>query len=161
MANRPDYSPDVPLTAKEIAEVRLRYAQLSRPGLRDVYTKALQRCRLDARGRAPHSVHIQVLVQAWKASQFVVLPCWGSADPGHLDRPCAFGVDDPDRGLVDMTPPSGFLRATEAESSSWHPYRFLPHEGTNEEYLLNAGPIALARLDHRIWPPNHAHAYRM
>jgi hypothetical protein len=61
------YSPDVPLTAKEIAEVRLRYAQLSRPGLRDAYTEALERCRLDARGRAPQSVHIQVLVQAWKA----------------------------------------------------------------------------------------------
>ena len=48
MANQPDYSPDVPLTAKEVAEVRLRYAQLSRPGLRDAYTEALERCRLDA-----------------------------------------------------------------------------------------------------------------
>jgi hypothetical protein len=35
MANRPDYSPDVPLTAKEVAEVWLRYAQLNRPGLRE------------------------------------------------------------------------------------------------------------------------------
>jgi hypothetical protein len=35
MVNRPDYSPDVPLTAKELAEVRVRYAQLSRPWLRD------------------------------------------------------------------------------------------------------------------------------
>jgi hypothetical protein len=67
MADQPDYSPDVPLTAKEVAEVRLRYAQLSRPGLRDAYMEALERCCLDARGRAPHSVHIQVLVQAWKA----------------------------------------------------------------------------------------------
>jgi len=55
MANRPDYSPDVPLTAKEVAEVRLRYAQLSRPGLRDAYTEALERCRLDGRGRALHA----------------------------------------------------------------------------------------------------------
>jgi hypothetical protein len=37
MANRPDYSPDVPLTTKELAEVRLRYAQLSRPGCVSLY----------------------------------------------------------------------------------------------------------------------------
>jgi hypothetical protein len=67
MANRPDFSPDVPLTAQELADVRQRYARLSIPSLKDAYMEALERCKLDHKGRAPSSVHIQVLVQAWKA----------------------------------------------------------------------------------------------
>ena len=67
MTGRPDFSPDKPLSAEELAEVRRRYAQLSTPSLQTTYSEAWERCKLDKRGRAPHSVHIQVLVQAWKA----------------------------------------------------------------------------------------------
>ena len=67
MAERPDYSPDVPLTAVQLGELRHRYAMLSTPGLQMAYAEALERCKLDRRGRPPQSVHIQVLVQAWKA----------------------------------------------------------------------------------------------
>ena len=67
MARRPEHSPDVPLTAQELTEVRHRYARLSDPGLREAYREAFERCQLDGRGRAPSAVHIQVLVQAWKA----------------------------------------------------------------------------------------------
>jgi len=67
MANSPDVSPDVPLTAQELADVRRRYSRLSIPGLQEAYGEAMERCKLDQRGRAPQSIHIQVLVQAWKA----------------------------------------------------------------------------------------------
>jgi len=66
MAERPDFGPDKPLTLTQLAEVRQRYAQLSTPGLKTAYAEALDRCKLDKRGRPPQSVHIQVLVQAWK-----------------------------------------------------------------------------------------------
>jgi len=66
VAERPDFSPDKPLSTAELAELRQRYAQLSTPGLQTAYTEALERCKLDNRGRPPKSVHIQVLVQAWK-----------------------------------------------------------------------------------------------
>jgi len=66
MPKRPDFSPDNPLTEIQLAEVRQRYAQLSTPSLQTAYAEALERCKLDKRGRAPQSVHIQVLVQAWK-----------------------------------------------------------------------------------------------
>jgi hypothetical protein len=66
MVARPDFSPDVPLTPQQLAELRLRYARLSTSGLQTAYAEALERCKLDKRGRPPQSVHIQVLVQAWK-----------------------------------------------------------------------------------------------
>jgi hypothetical protein len=47
--------------------VRRRYTMLSTPGLQQAYREALEQCKLDNRGRAPLSVYIQVLVQAWKA----------------------------------------------------------------------------------------------
>jgi len=39
----------------------------SRATLQDVYTDALERCKLDAKGRPPRADQIQVLVTAWKA----------------------------------------------------------------------------------------------
>jgi hypothetical protein len=66
MANRPDFSPDEILTAEQLFQVRSNFAKLSVPSLQQAYSEALERCRLDRRGRAPQSVHIQVFVQAWK-----------------------------------------------------------------------------------------------
>jgi len=66
MAERPDSSPDLPLTPVELTELRQRYTQLSTPSLQTAYAEALDRCKLDQRGRPPNSIHIQVLVQAWR-----------------------------------------------------------------------------------------------
>ena len=66
MANRPDFSPDQVLSAEQLAEVRQNFARLSVPSLQTAYAEALERCRLDRRGRPPASIHIQVLVQAWR-----------------------------------------------------------------------------------------------
>jgi hypothetical protein len=57
MANRPDFSPDQVLSPEQLQEVR---------SLQTAYAEALERCKLDRRGRAPASIHIQVLVQAWR-----------------------------------------------------------------------------------------------
>ena len=67
MAERPDFTPEQKLSADDLVELRERYARLSLPSLQQAYSEALERCKLDRRGRAPASVHIQVLVQAWKA----------------------------------------------------------------------------------------------
>lgn len=67
MANMPDFSPDQVLSAQQLAEVRQGFSKLSLPSLQQAYSEALERCKLDRRGRAPNSVHIQILVQAWKA----------------------------------------------------------------------------------------------
>lgn len=66
MARRPDFSPDQVLSAEQLGEVRQNFAKLSTPSLQQAYSEALERCRLDRRGRAPASIHIQVLVQAWR-----------------------------------------------------------------------------------------------
>jgi hypothetical protein len=49
-----------------MAEVRQNFAKLSLPSLQTAYSETLERCKLDRRGRAPASIHIQVLVQCWK-----------------------------------------------------------------------------------------------
>jgi hypothetical protein len=70
MARRPgitNLSPDVPLAPAILAELRGRYAQLSLPSLRQVYTDAWERCRLEHDGRPPRADQVQVLVTAWKA----------------------------------------------------------------------------------------------
>ena len=61
----PDSSDQV-LSQEKLVEVRQNFARLSLPSLQQAYCEALERCRLDPRGRAPASIHIQVLVQAWK-----------------------------------------------------------------------------------------------
>ena len=66
MASRPDFTPDQVLSLEQLAEVRQNFAKLSLPSLQTAYSEALERCKLDRRGRAPASIHIQVLVQAWK-----------------------------------------------------------------------------------------------
>jgi hypothetical protein len=66
MAKRTDFSPDPPLTAEQLVELRQQYARLSTSSLQQAYNEALERCKLDRRGRAPASIHIQVLVQVWK-----------------------------------------------------------------------------------------------
>ena len=65
MAKRLDI-PDVPLTPEALAELRQRYAMLSTPSLQQVYSDALERCKLDRSGRPPRAEQFQVLVTAWK-----------------------------------------------------------------------------------------------
>jgi hypothetical protein len=77
MANRPDFTPDQVLSAAQLAEVRHGFSKLSLPSLQQAYAasgsggvgyaEAWERCKLDRRGRPPNSVHIQILVQVWKA----------------------------------------------------------------------------------------------
>jgi hypothetical protein len=66
MARRPDPSPDLPMSAADLAEVRRSFSMLSVDGLRHAYADALERCKLDKRGRPPRAEHLQVLVQAWR-----------------------------------------------------------------------------------------------
>jgi hypothetical protein len=66
MSQRPDFSPDQVLSPQQLVEVRQNFAKLSVPSLQTAYSEALERCKLDRRGRVPASIHIQVLVQAWK-----------------------------------------------------------------------------------------------
>ena len=68
MARRPEFSraPDVPLSSADLAELRQRYAMLSKPSLQQVYTDAWERCKLERSGRPPRAGQIQVLVAAWK-----------------------------------------------------------------------------------------------
>lgn len=46
--------------------VQQKLAKLRLPSLRQAYSEALERGKLDRRGLVPASIHIQVLVQAWK-----------------------------------------------------------------------------------------------
>jgi hypothetical protein len=66
MAKRPDFTPDEVLSVQQLAEVRQGFAKLSTSSLQQAHSEALERCKLDRRGRAPNSIHIQVLVQVWK-----------------------------------------------------------------------------------------------
>jgi hypothetical protein len=66
MAKRTDFSSDEVLSVEQLSELRQRYARLSLPSLQQAYTEALERCRLDRKGRVPISVHVQVFVQVWK-----------------------------------------------------------------------------------------------
>jgi hypothetical protein len=54
------------MSAADLAEVRRSFSMLSTDGLRHAYADALERCRLDRKGRPPRAEHIQVLVQAWR-----------------------------------------------------------------------------------------------
>jgi hypothetical protein len=47
MPERPDVRRDVPMSAKDLAEVRGGFSMLSTDGLRHAYADALERCRLD------------------------------------------------------------------------------------------------------------------
>jgi hypothetical protein len=58
--------PDIPLTEQQLADVRRTHSMLSTSGLQNAYTEALERCRLDRRGRPPQTGDIQVLVQVWR-----------------------------------------------------------------------------------------------
>jgi hypothetical protein len=66
MAKRLDVSPDLPLSLDALAELRQRYAMLSKSSLQEVYADAWERCKLDRGGRPPRADHLQVLVTAWK-----------------------------------------------------------------------------------------------
>ena len=57
---------DLRSLAEQLMEVRQNFARLSIPSLQHAYGEALERCKLDRPGRAPASIHVQVLVQAWK-----------------------------------------------------------------------------------------------
>ena len=62
----PDFPPDEVLSVQQFADVRQGFAKLSPSSLQQAYSEALERCKLGRRGRAPNSIHIQVLVQAWR-----------------------------------------------------------------------------------------------
>jgi hypothetical protein len=66
MAKRPDYSPEHPLSAEQLAEVRRKFSMLSTPSLQQAYVEAWERCRLARNGRPPKAEHVQELVQAWR-----------------------------------------------------------------------------------------------
>jgi hypothetical protein len=66
IVRRPDFPPDRPLTADQLAALRQQYAKLSITGLYDAYFAAWQRCKVERDGRAPRAGHIQELVQVWK-----------------------------------------------------------------------------------------------
>jgi hypothetical protein len=66
MAQRPDSGLDVPMSATDLGEIRRNFSMLSTDGLRHAYADALERCKLDKRGRPPRADQIQVLVQAWR-----------------------------------------------------------------------------------------------
>jgi hypothetical protein len=66
MPNRPDPTPDVPLSPEELAQLRQQYERLSRPSLQQVYSDTLERCKLDRQGRPPRADQFQVLVTAWR-----------------------------------------------------------------------------------------------
>ena len=66
MAKRPDLSPDHPLSAAQLADLRRVFMQLSPEGLAAAYHAAWQKCKVERQGRAPRAEHIQELVQAWK-----------------------------------------------------------------------------------------------
>jgi hypothetical protein len=66
MTRRPDPTPDAPMSAADLVELRRRYALLSESSLEQVYGDAWERCRLE-KARLPRAEQIQVLVTAWKA----------------------------------------------------------------------------------------------
>ena len=66
MVGRPDFTPERPLSAEQLADMRNRFARLSTPSLQHAYAEALERCKLGRDGRPPKAEFIQELVQAWK-----------------------------------------------------------------------------------------------
>jgi hypothetical protein len=54
------------MSATDLGEIRRNFSMLSADGLRHAYADALERCKLDKRGRPPRADQIQVLVQAWR-----------------------------------------------------------------------------------------------
>ena len=69
MAKRPDFTPDRPLRADQLEELRQMFAKLSPDGLAAAYNAAWQRCKLERNGHAPRAEHVQELVQAWKQAK--------------------------------------------------------------------------------------------
>jgi hypothetical protein len=59
MLERPNVSPDVPTSAADLASVRRSFSMLSTDGLRSAYGDALERCKLDKRGRRSRCDQIQ------------------------------------------------------------------------------------------------------
>jgi hypothetical protein len=67
MAKRPDFTPEQPLSADQLGEMRRRFSMLSRTGLQQAYAEVWERCKLARDGRPPKAEFIQELVQVWKA----------------------------------------------------------------------------------------------
>jgi hypothetical protein len=59
-------TPDSPLSADDLGQLRQQYSRLSRSTLQQVYSEALERCKLDGQGRPPLAEQLQVLVTAWR-----------------------------------------------------------------------------------------------
>jgi hypothetical protein len=66
MAKRPDLTPDRPLTAAQLEELRRVFTRLSPDGLMAAYDAAWLKCKINRNGRPPRAEHLQELVQAWK-----------------------------------------------------------------------------------------------
>jgi hypothetical protein len=66
MAKRPDFTPEQPLSADQLGEMRRRFSMLSRTGLQQAYGEVWERCKLGREGRPPKAEFIQELVQAWR-----------------------------------------------------------------------------------------------
>ena len=67
LAERPDFTPDQPMTPDELAALRLRLSRMSPTALLDAYYAAWTRCKMNRDSKPPPARFIQELVQAWKA----------------------------------------------------------------------------------------------
>jgi hypothetical protein len=66
VGRRFDLAPDSPLSVEDLGQLRQQYSRLSRATLQQVYSEALERCKLDGQGHLPRAEQIQVLVTAWR-----------------------------------------------------------------------------------------------
>lgn len=66
LAKRPDFSPDRPLSAQQLDELRQRFSRMSMTGLYDAYHAAWTRCKMERDGKPPKAEFIQTLVQVWR-----------------------------------------------------------------------------------------------
>jgi hypothetical protein len=66
MEGRLELTPDSPLSTEDLCQLREQYSRLSRSTLQQVYSEALERCKLDSQGHPPRAEQIQVLVTAWR-----------------------------------------------------------------------------------------------
>jgi hypothetical protein len=66
MTGRPDFTPERPLSAEQLADMRTRFARFCTSSLQHAYAEVLERCKLGRDGRPAKAEFIQEPVQAWK-----------------------------------------------------------------------------------------------
>src|SRR5436189_2321536 len=84
--------PDVPLSPDDLTQLRQQYSRLSGYGLQQVYTDAVDRCKLDPKGRPPRADQFQVLVTAWKALRALKTRASEAGPPAGRERADATGT---------------------------------------------------------------------